>query len=558
MATILERPRGDNAASPAKSARQSLVLQRPLAASAIGPLLRRRLAIVAGLASATGIFFSMFRFSAPDQWAYFRATSSGTGLLIFEAAFCVTSVSLCALLLARSTWSLRSLRVVELGMVTMFAIYISWAQLVAWTGSRFVVEGSSSIEPFVVRQAVDSMAGRWVAVIVGFSTLVPETWRRNAALVAALALTAIGVTGYMSVADPAYAPHRVPMLSLMGFWMLIAGTIGIFGSYKLSELRKQVDEARSLGQYQLVRRIGSGAMGEVHLAEHLMLKQPCAIKLIRPELAADTAVMRRFEREVRVVSQLKHLNTVQIYDYGYADDGTFYYAMEYLPGLTLQQLVQRYGPIPPARAIYFLRQVCGALGEAHARHLLHRDIKPANVIACERGGVFDVAKLLDFGVASRFGLDTHADTLTRDGALVGTPAYMSPEQIRGDSALDARSDIYSVGAVGYFLVTGHPPFERSTAVQVLMAHVHDQPAPASSLHPDVPADLEAALMRCLAKAPVDRFPDAESLEQALSRCDAAAVWTPAAAKAWWQIHDAADAAGAVTPLASGPRKPAEV
>ena len=182
----------------------------------------------------------------------------------------------------------------------------------------------------------------------------------------------------------------------------------IFGSYKLAELRQQVDEARELGQYPTDRKIGAGGMGEVYLAEHVMLKQPCAIKLIRPELAANRTAMQRFEREVRAISRLKHWNTVQIYDYGYADDGTFYFAMEYLAGLSRSSSSCRdHGPLPPARAIHFLRQVCAALREAHAMQLVHRDIKPANIIACERGGVFDVAKLLDFGMVRRSGHDAH-------------------------------------------------------------------------------------------------------------------------------------------------------
>jgi serine/threonine-protein kinase len=208
-------------------------------------------------------------------------------------------------------------------------------------------------------------------------------------------------------------------------------------------------------------------MGEVYLAEHVLLRRPCAVKLIRPERAGDPQALRRFEREVQATAALTHPNTVEVYDYGRADDGTFYYAMEYLRGLSLQELVARHGPLPPARAAHLLRQVCGALQEAHAGGLVHRDIKPSNVIVCQRGGVCDVAKLLDFGLVRAPCLGGGAETLTQEGTIAGTPAYMSPEQAKGLEDLDARSDIYSLGALAYFLVTGRPPFVRETAVLTL-------------------------------------------------------------------------------------------
>jgi len=541
---MIDRPSGRHASQPAPSAapaaRPALVVEHPKTGSDIVPLLRRRLLIVALLAALTSAFFSTFRSRLPGQLEYFRATRLGSGLLVFEAVVFLGSVAFALLLWRGRAPSLRALRAIELTLVSFFAIYIAWSQLFAWTGARFASGTSAVLDSFIVRQAVDSMAGRWVALIVGISTLVPETVRRNAVMVGVLALSAIGVTAYMGASDPLYRPHLAAMLALMAFWMAIASTIAMFGSYKLAELRQQVDEARRLGQYRLIRKIGEGGMGEVFLAEHLMLKQPCAIKLIRPELAANRTAMHRFEREVRAISRLKHWNTVQIYDYGYADDGTFYFAMEYLPGFTLDQLVAQSGPLPPARVIHFLRQICAALREAHAMQLVHRDIKPANVIACVRGGEFDVAKLLDFGMVRQVGRDALADTVTSDGAVVGTPAYMSPEQIHGDQDLDARSDIYSVGAVGYYLLTGAPPFERDTAVKVHVAHVSEAPAPVRERRPDVSADVEAVIMRCLAKAPGDRYASAAQLDEALGRCEAAGRWTAADAEAWWVAHGKAE------------------
>ena len=316
----------------------------------------------------------------------------------------------------------------------------------------------------------------------------------------------MALTAYLGLTDPAYRPHLWIMLALMAFWMTLAGTVGIFGSYKLAELRQQVHEAQEVGRYRLIRKIGAGNMGEVHLAEHLLLRQPCAIKLIRPDRAANAAALSRFEREVQTTSRLSHWNTVRIYDYGYTDDGTFYYVMEYLAGWTLEDLVRQHGPLPPGRAIHLLRQVCAALREAHAMGLVHRDIKPANIITCLRGGVPDIAKLLDFGLVSGTGPAGSDALVTSPGSVTGTPAYMSPEQAGGEP-VDARSDIYSLGAVAYYLVTGRPPFERETAMRVLMAHVHDPPPAPSQVRAEVPADLEQVILRCLAKDPAERYAD---------------------------------------------------
>ncbi len=371
----------------------------PSAPTELEPLLRRRLVLVATIAALTATFFSTYRRTSPGELNFYLETSFGTGALIFEATFGGLALALAGTMWFVPRWfTLARLRTVEFLILGCFAIYIGWTQLFAWNGRRFGLAPGETIDPFFVRLAVDSMAARWFALIVGISVLVPETFRRNNMLVALQAGIAMTLTVIMSLSDPAYRPHFWRIVALMLFWMGVASTVAIFGAYKMAELRRQVAEARRFGQYQLIRQIGGGGMGEVHLAEHVLLKQPCAIKLIRPERAGDPGALERFEREVRATAQLKHWNTVQIYDYGYTDDGTFYYAMEYLPGLTLEEIVSRYGPLPPARTIHLLRQLCAALREAHGMNLVHRDIKPANVMVCERGGVFDVAKLLDFGL----------------------------------------------------------------------------------------------------------------------------------------------------------------
>ena len=245
-------------------------------------------------------------------------------------------------------------------------------------------------------------------------------------------------------------------------------------------------KARQLGQYRLGRCLGAGGMGEVYLGEHLLLRRPCAIKLIRPERVGDPKNLQRFEREVRATATLTHPNTIQIFDYGHADDGTFYYVMEYLEGMTLEQLVTAHGPLPPARAIHCLRQLCGALREAHAIGLIHRDIKPGNVMVCERGGVPDVVKLLDFGLVLSLGGAQDGERLTQQGAISGTPAYMSPEQAEGREDLDLRSDIYSLGGAGLLRTDGPSNVCRSlrdedvgsSPVRAAGAADHDPPGPA--------------------------------------------------------------------------------
>ena len=200
-------------------------------------------------------------------------------------------------------------------------------------------------------------------------------------------------------------------------------------------------------------------MGEVYLAEHQLLKRPCAIKLIRPDRAGDPRALARFEREVRTTARLSHPNTVEIYDYGRTEDGTFYYVMEYLSGLSLADLVERHGPLPPGRAIYLLRQACGALAEAHAAGLVHRDLKPANIFAARRGGLHDVAKLLDFGLVLPTAEPVAPPSSAGTATIAGSPLYMAPEQATGDARPDARSDLYGLGAVAYYLLTGRAPFE---------------------------------------------------------------------------------------------------
>ncbi|MGE0363399.1 MAG: serine/threonine-protein kinase [Vicinamibacterales bacterium] len=507
--------------------------------SDLPPLLRRRLLIVALLVMTATAFFAVFRFVQPAERAYFQSSPWGRITLAGEAGFGLIAAALALALWRRPRWwTLSRLRTVEYVLVVDLAVYIGWTQLYAFGGDRFTATGIA--DPYLIRLATDSMAVRWAVAIIGLSTLIPETLRRNARLVGGQVATALTLTTVMAVTDPVYAPHAGRVVALMAFWMILTATIAIFGAAKLEELRQQVAEARRLGQYQLVRKIGTGGMGEVHLAEHLLLKQPVAIKLIRPDRAGDPEALARFEREVRATARLTHWNTVQIYDYGFTADGTFYYAMEYLPGLTLEQLVQQHGPMPPARVIHFLRQICAALAEAHSMHLVHRDVKPANVMVCARGSVHDVAKLLDFGLVHGGG--PAAETLLDTHQILGTPGYMPPEQAQGRDDLDAAADLYAVGATGYLLLTGEPAIARGQAVQMLIAQATEPVVPVRRRRPDAPADLEAVLMRCLERDPARRFASAAALDLALAACADAGGWRPEDADAWWRTHPLAESA----------------
>jgi serine/threonine-protein kinase len=290
--------------------------------------------------------------------------------------------------------------------------------------------------------------------------------------------------------------------------------LGVYGAYRIDILQQDVAAARKIGQYVLGRQLGSGGMGEVYLAEHQFLRRPCAVKVIRPAHGDSPAALARFEREVQATAALTHPNTIQIYDYGHTDDGTFFYAMEYLPGESLDELVSRAGRVPPARAIHLLTQIAGSLREAHAQGLVHRDVKPSNVIVTERGGIPDFAKLLDFGLVATSG-PIGDSKLTEVGMLIGTPAFRSPEQCGGEEQVGPASDIYSVGALGYFLLAGQAPFAGKTPMQMLAAHLYETPKPLSEHSVDVPAEVEALIARCLAKRPEDRFASAAELERAL-------------------------------------------
>ena len=297
-------------------------------------------------------------------------------------------------------------------------------------------------------------------------------------------------------------------------------------------LRRQVEAAQRLGQYTLVEILGQGGMGTVYRAHHAVLRRPTAIKLLDPA-RSNPATLARFESEVQLTSALSHPNTVIIYDYGHTPEGIFYYAMELIDGITLQAMVDSDGPQSPERVVHILVQVCAALAEAHGLGLVHRDVKPSNIMLCNRGGIPDFVKVLDFGLAKDLtgGKDPQ---LSQSVTLIGTPLYVAPEMVLNQTAIDGRVDLYAVGAVAYFLLTGTPVFSGNTTFEVCAKHLSVTPEPPSQrLGKPIPHELEALVMQCLAKEPGARPASAEELGERL-RALSLGTWDLAKAKAWWQ------------------------
>ena len=317
------------------------------------------------------------------------------------------------------------------------------------------------------------------------------------------------------------------------WWTLTVGLSSI-ACYVIHRLRSEVSSIRSLGQYQLERKLGEGAMGVVYQATHGMLKRPTAVKLLRPELGGRE-VHDLFRREVQLTATLKHPHTITIYDYGRTPEGLFYYAMELLEGESLQDVVEATGPQPVPRVVRILRNVALALDEAHSVGLIHRDVKPSNIMLARQGGEYDVVKVLDFGLVKRVQDDDDPET-SDTRSIRGTPHYLSPEGVNTPQEVDARSDLYALGAVGYCLLTGRPVFEGDTAFEVCMQHVQATPAPLSEARGEpIPKELERLILSCLAKPKDDRPQSAQALADALDQLDIPR-WTRADAERWWQHY----------------------
>jgi serine/threonine-protein kinase len=456
----------------------------------------------------------------------------------------------------RGQRSIRFLRVVEVaGLVVFFG---TSAML-----GRFVLVGFLRDQSIVSAEGV-MMADAYMTAIGLIGTalllviraaLVPSSPRRTMLYTAVFSAAQIVVStllvpspngGFVVRASDSRAYPWMPAGFVM-MWAFILFTSTLL-SRVIYGLRKEVREARQLGQYVLEQKIGEGGMGQVYRARHGMMRRPSALKLLRPDLAHAGSV-ERFEREVQLTARLTHPNTITIFDYGRTDDGVFYYAMELLDGANLQRIVDVTGPQPAGRVVRILSMACGALSEAHAIGLIHRDIKPANIILCSQGGEHDVVKLLDFGLVKELKVDEDVK-LTKTTTLTGSPQYMAPEAIRAADSVDARTDIYSLGAVAYFLLAGSELFNGKSIVEVCSQHLHQQPAALATRGVEVPADIEAVVLACLEKDPDRRPQSAVELRRRLEAC-VVEPWNGERAQEWWlrrkTAFDAHDASASSEP-----------
>jgi eukaryotic-like serine/threonine-protein kinase len=521
------------AEQPPRMLARAAPLQSPRVQEEMRTLLHQRLAVIwpfSGLIFATAL--TIFLFGGTSLLAFPTAKPTagpllGLAVLVFTAGT--------AVLWRRAHVSLGWLRVVEIsGLVAATAILCEMRV----SGVRFGLAGSDgetdSWRYYLLGIMLYNTFG-WVALILVEGIAVPGSLRRAAAYVFPLALLPLSIDLFFILAEPGavalLAAAEIVAAQMLGFAVVMA----LFGSHKMDVLRREVGAARQaariIGPYSLTRLLGAGGMGEVYLAEHRLLKRPCAVKLIRPDRAGDPGTLARFEREAQAAARLEHPNTVEVYDFGCSDDGTFYLVMEYLDGMSLDAIVSTYGPLPAGRVVYILLRLCAALSEAHAIGLIHRDIKPSNILLCRQAGQVDVVKLVDFGMV-QVAPARGDEKLTKPGGFAGTPAYMSPEQAEGKD-VDPRSDLYSLGATAFYLLTGKPPFDGRGTIDVLFAHLY-QPAPfLRSLVPDAPADLENIVARCLAKPPAERFATADELRKALEYCTSNEQWSSNQARAWW-------------------------
>jgi eukaryotic-like serine/threonine-protein kinase len=475
-------------------------------------------------------------------------------LALFLCSFSLTSIGVTSVVgslvpsIRQPDWPLDTYSLLAIGLAALFGV--TWA-LSRWKAasprSLRVLDALSTITVGAAMGAImlhepaaaDSPAWSVFGVMLILSAraaMLPSTTKRTfwlglATSAPPVLLVYLALGYWHNHPDPIAAAGVAAMCGTMLFLSVLVQTAT---SRVIYGLRQEVHTALRLGQYTLEEKLGEGGMGAVYRAQHAMLRRPTAVKLLLPDRTREQDV-QRFEREVQKTAQLTHPNTVTVFDYGCTHDGIFYYAMEYLDGASLGQVVEVDGPQPPERVAWILRQVAGALVEAHASGLIHRDIKPANIILCERGGMKDIAKVVDFGLVKDMaakGLDlTHARSLT------GTPLFISPEALTDPDELDGRSDLYALGAVGYYLLTGKFVFDGNSVVEVCGHHLHTEPEPPSMrLGAELPECLESLLLACLEKDPARRPQCATELVETLEAMTLGEAWTQARARQWWDRH----------------------
>ncbi len=395
----------------------------------------------------------------------------------------------------------------------------------------FAISIGDHLQPLSSERPLETLS--WVCVwIVVFPLIVPapERWACVAGVLAA-STWPLGYWVGLALGN-APAPLRIVVMNSLENYLAVA--IAWFATRAIQRLQE-------LGCYHLEEKLDHGGMGEIWRARHRMLARPVAVKLIRPELLGvktpveAASLIGRFQREAEATAALHSPHTVALHDFGVTPEGVFYYVMDLLEGLDLESLVKRFGPVPPARAVHLLMQACDSLAEAHAVGLIHRDVKPANLIACHWGLKWDFVKVLDFGLVKTTWKMGEDEQLTTDGAITGTPAFMAPEAAIGEQSVDSRVDLYGLGCVAYWLLTGERVFAGRTPVEVLLHHVKSPPVPPSQrTQQAIPARLEELILACLAKEPDRRPPSAEWLAGELAECVKDPPWTPVRAREWWE------------------------
>ena len=462
-------------------------------------------------------------------------------------------------MLATPDFMSRETFAVELAMVgfsvlvafAMFAIVVS-GRLPAATaldvGLLFEVVGAFGISlvehwGFFSGQDFKIFGISWICVwVILFPLIAPATPGKT--LLAALVTATTGPIAY-ALSTAFYPGVPLPAEQLLRLFIpnYVCVVLAFVSARIVYDLGKKVRDARRLGAYELVEPLGHGGMGEVWRARHRFLSRPAAIKLIRPEVltqgggAVGESVRTRFEREAQATASLHSIHSIVLYDFGVTERGTFYYVMELLAGMDLQRLVERYGPLPATRAVSVLDQICHSLEDAHHAGLIHRDVKPANMYLCRLGREFDFVKVLDFGLVKRIDPSAeHGADLTR-GGFCGTPGYIAPEIILGWNHGDVRSDVFSLGCVAYWLLTGVPAFEGSTPEEVIRRQIECRPAEFDrNGGPAVPLELQDVVMRCLSREPERRFASMTEIRADLSAMTLESAWTNEEARRWWNAH----------------------
>jgi eukaryotic-like serine/threonine-protein kinase len=537
-------PKSENAGSDSKPARHMENQALPLGPTFVvgtgtstgddlAIILRWRILVLLVLIAVSSTAFALKQLAEPQielqfNLVEFIRTRPWIANQALVAAFMWT---VACLVWRRKIASTRWLRAVEVVCLTVITAHLLWDM---WYSNTMRNPMPELTELRYGNLLVNSNSLDMLFVIFAYGVFIPNTWLRCLTVLGILVIVSIAVSVCSLPWQALPEGYLWTYVTTMAVYFGTAMALAVYGAGRISILRVQVRQARRLGQYVLRDRLGGGGMGEVFRADHALLRRPAAVKLIRPDRAGDPATLARFEREVQATASLSHPNTIQIFDYGRTADGTFYYVMEHLDGLTLSELVKQHGTLPAERAVFLLCQICRALSEAHAIGLIHRDIKPGNVIVCRRGGVGDVAKLLDFGLVRSHSGSLDDASLTELGTVIGTPAYMSPEQAANAEDIDARSDIYSLGALAYFLLTGVAPFACRSPIQLLAAQMYETPPPLTAHRDDLSPELQGIIERCLAKNPTERFQDAHSLEHALEACSTPQQWTALRADDWWR------------------------